>query len=348
MLKIDYSNYLKDKDFDIKEEYKKIFTSSFQIIFTTKQLKKSKKIVQRKVREEFKDNKKDIFDDKNNKSLEEVFTKFKEKKIDEFDVIFENKDLSDILIIRQDEIIKILKKNKNKSSLSKLKYVFNYDKFQSDITKFFTDNFDFRTCFYCNKDFITNFDTDKKVSTFQLDHFYDKATYPYLALSFYNLIPSCYVCNAKVKLSANTFEHDSNVGKFQNETCIAPNSQNFDFHQKVKFKLFLEPSCKNLHIKSKDDIDITLKEQFTDKYDKYIEIFKLNERYKAHKEIVFDMIQKAELYPESRLKELENLTGIPFQQIKKDIFNLIDENEDLSKQPFSKLIVDMSKELGIL
>lgn len=61
------------------------------------------------------------------------------------------------------------------------------------------------------------------------------------------------------------------------------------------------------------------------------------------------MIQKAELYPESRLKELENLTGIPFQQIKKDIFNLIDEDEkDLSKQPFSKLIVDISKELGIL
>lgn len=223
-----------------------------------------------------------------------------------------------------------------------MKYVFNYDKFQSEITKFFTDNFDFRTCFYCNKDFITNFDADKKVSTFQLDHFFDKATYPYLALSFYNLIPSCYVCNAKVKRSENTFENNSN------KSCISPNDEKFDFHQKVKFKLLLDDSCKNLHIKSKDDIDINLKEQFTDKYNKYIEIFKLNERYKAHKDIVFEMIEKAKLYPESRLKELENLTGIPFQQIKKDIFNLIDENEDLSKQPFSKLIVDMGKELGIL
>jgi len=45
----------------------------------------------------------------------------------------------------------------------------------------------------------------------------------------------------------------------------------------------------------------------------------LDERYQIHKNIVFDMIQKAELYPESRLKELQNLTGIPFQQIKKDI-----------------------------
>ncbi len=332
MIKLNYKNYLKNPDFNIEEEYKKLFTSSFQI--TTKS-KNKKQII---IRSQFKVNNKNIFDNKKNKSLQEIFIKFKGKKIDEFDVIFQDKDLQDILTLNQNEIIETLERNKNKSSLNKLKYVFNYDKFQTEITKFFTDNFDFRTCFYCNKDFITNFDADKKVSTFQFDHFYDKATYPYLALSFYNLIPSCYVCNAKVKGSANTFENN----------CIAPNSQNFDFHQKVKFKLLLDDSCKNLHIKSKEDIDINLKENYSDMYDKYIEIFKLNERYKAHKDIVFDMIQKAELYPESRLKELENLTGIPFQQIKKDIFNLIDENEDLSKQPFSKLIVDMSKELGIL
>lgn len=332
MLKLNYSNYLKNKDFNIEKAYKKIFTSSFQI--TTKS-KNKKQII---IRNQFKTNKRNIFDDKKNKSLQEIFTKFKEKRIDEFDVIFQNKDLENILTLNQDEIINILEKNKNKSSLSKLKHVFNYDKFQSEITKFFTDNFDFRTCFYCNKDFITNFEADKEVSTFQLDHFYDKGTYPYLALSFYNLIPSCPTCNSKkVKGSANTFENN----------CIAQNSQNFDFHKKVKFKLLLDDSCKNLHIKSKNDIDITLKEQFTDIYDKYIEIFKLNERYKAHKDIVFNMI-KAELYPQSRLKELKNLTGIPFQQIKKDIFNLIDESEDLSKQPFSKLIVDMSKELGII
>lgn len=264
-----------------------------------------------------------------------------------------NLELKKLILEKPNVLIEEIGKIKSKTVLNEIiKDIFNYSgKFQSDvITPFFTENFDFRTCFYCNKDFITNFDADKKVSTFQLDHFFDKATYPYLALSFYNLIPSCYVCNAKVKGSENTFEHNpkSKLKKFSNETCIAPNDEKFDFHQKVKFKLLLDDSCKNLHIKSKDDIDITLKENYSDMYDKYIEIFKLNERYKAHKDIVFDMIQKAELYPESRLKELQDLTGIPFQEIKKDIFNLIDENGDLSKQPFSKLIVDMSKELGIL
>jgi len=321
MLKLNYSNYLKDKNFDIEEEYKKIFTSAFQL-----------------TREEFQQYDSDIFENKENKTLQEIFIKFKEKKIDEFDIIFDNKNLEDIFTLKPDEILTMILTHGEKASLNRLKYVFSYGKFQSEITKFFTDNFNFRTCFYCNRDFITNFDTDKKVSTFQLDHFFDKATYPYLALSFYNLIPSCPTCNSKkVKGSENCFP-----------TCIAPNDKNFDFHQKVKFKLFLEPSCDNLHIKSSDDIDIPLKEQFSDMYDKYIKIFHLNERYKAHKDIVFEMIQKAELYPESRLKELQNLTGIPFQQIKKDIFNLIDENDDLSKKPFSKLIKDISEELGLV
>lgn len=330
MLKLNYSNYLKDLKNNIDDE------------FITKLNKPNF--------------------DKPKENLSQRFLRFKKQNC-LFRYVFWKININEILLAKENDLLELINTIENRLDklsvkhkeiiIKKIKNLFKYkDKYQNaSLTPFLTENFNFRTCFYCNKDFITNFKKEKHelVSTFQLDHFYDKGTYPYLALSFYNLIPSCPTCNSsKVKGSKNTFEHDSNVGKFKNETCIAPNDEKFDFHQKVKFKLLLDDSCKNLHIKSKDDIDLTLKEQFSDMYDKYIEIFKLNERYKAHKDIVFDMIQKAELYPESRLKELENLTGIPFQQIKKDIFNLIDENEDLSKQPFSKLIVDMSKELGII
>ncbi len=331
MIKLDYSSFLINKEFDFLKQY-------FDDLKTITKFEKPNENIEERFNR-YKEN--DI-------SFKKVFKEFTLK-----DILFSDTKKIKIMIQSIDNKIQTLTIKQKKEIYEKIKKLFNYsDKYQSKVlTPFFTENFNFRTCFYCNKDFITNFKKEKNklVSTFQLDHFYDKGTYPYLALSFYNLIPSCPTCNSsKVKGSKNTFEHDSNVGKFQNETCIAPNDKNFDFHQKVKFKLLLEPSCENLHIKSKDDIDITLKEQFSDMYNKYIEIFKLNERYKAHKDIVFDMIQKAELYPESRLKELQVLTGIPFQQIKKDIFNLIDENEDLSKQPFSKLIIDMSQELKIL
>ncbi|PUE63692.1 hypothetical protein [Arcobacter caeni] len=331
MTNLNYSNYLIKKDFNIEKEY----LNDLKII--TKFEKPNEDI-------EIRFNRYKV----NNNSFKKVFRNYKFE-----DILYAKENEIHLIIETIEKRINSLTKKKKEELIIIVQNLFKYtNKFQGKVlTPFFTKNFSFRTCFYCNKDFITNFEKEKKdlVSTFQLDHFYDKDTYPYLALSFYNLIPSCPTCNSsKVKGTKNTFIHDSRVGKFKIEKCLKPNDEKFDFHQKVKFKLLLDDSCKNLYIKSKDDIDINLKENYSDMYDKYIEIFKLNPRYKAHKDIVFDMIQKAEFYPESRLKELENLTGIPFQQIKKDIFNLIDENEDLSKQPFSKLIVDMSKELGIL
>ncbi len=47
-------------------------------------------------------------------------------------------------------------------------------------------------------------------------------------------------------------------------------------------------------------------------------------------------------------EELQDLTGIPYQEIKKDIFKLIGDKIDLSKEPFSKLKRDMAYELGLL
>lgn len=291
------------------------------------------------------------------KNLENIYQVLIEKNND-FKSVFGNIKLKDLITSNPNKLKEIIEKveknikkinDKTKESNLKntIKDIFKYDgKFQPKIASFFEKHLNPKTCYYCNIDYINVYEEQEKnkkeyKNKFTLDHFIDKGDYPYLALSIFNLIPSCYACNSKIKKSVKFYSNE----KLKNEN---PFLETFDFHQKVKFKLFLDDSCKNLHIKSKDDIDITLKEQFSDMYDKYIDIFKLNERYKVHKDIVFDMIQKAELYPQSRLKELENLTGIPFQQIKKDIFNLIDESEDLSKQPFSKLIVDISKELGII
>jgi len=64
---------------------------------------------------------------------------------------------------------------------------------------------------------------------------------------------------------------------------------------------------------------------------------------------MFDFeIKNTKLYPKSRLKELQDLTGIPYQEIKKDIFKLIGDEVDLSKEPFSKLKRDIAWELGLI
>lgn len=236
-----------------------------------------------------------------------------------------------------------------------LKDVFQYSKFQGKVlAPYFEKYLNPRTCYYCNIDFINRYGEEevekngkKEIefkNKFTLDHFIDKGRYPYLALSLFNLIPCCFICNSKkIKGSIEFYGNE----KLENTN---PYLTSFDFDEKVKFKLFLTDSCEDLDIKSKDNIDIKLKENYSNKYDckdGYIEKFQLDKRYQAHKDIVFEMLQNAELYLESRLKELQELTGIPYQEIKKDIFKLIDDEVDLSKQPFSKLIRDISEELGL-
>ncbi len=286
MLKIDYS-----EKFDRNEYYEKISNKSINVYLCKKD--KDNKCIKEDgetisiIRNEFKNI--DDFKEKSRVTLVEVFDKFKEVKKDDFHTIF--KDISfKCLLVGNFRILEKIKKrigtnNNNKS----IKFLFNYTELRKDyISPFFEDYLNIATCYYCNIDYINSYNTDKKKKNkFTLDHYYDKSTYPYLALSLYNFVPSCYACNSKLK----------GTEEFSN---LSPSSINFDFDKKVKFKLFLHKNCKDLNIKLKDDIDIPLKERYSNEYDKYIEVFKLNERYQAHKDIVFEMIKNVELYPESR------------------------------------------------
>ena len=273
-------------------------------------------------------------------TLEEIFDFFKTNQIGDFDTIFKGISLKCLIIGSFRTLQKIKTQISTTEAIKKNEYIeflFNYAKLQSDkIKPFFEDNLIISTCYYCNIDFINTYTTKReKKNKFTLDHYFDKSTYPYLALSLYNFIPSCYTCNSKLK----------GVLEFQN---LAPSSPKYDFDDKVKFKIKMNESCKDLHVKNKSDIDVNLKEKYSCDYKEFIEKMFLDERYRVHKDIVFDMIQKAELYPESRLRELQDLTGIPFQQIKKDIFNIIEGNEDVSKKPFSKLTKDILEQLEII
>jgi len=50
-----------------------------------------------------------------------------------------------------------------------------------------------KTCPYCNRNYT--FVVKKGKLRPEIDHFYPKTIYPYLAVNFFNLIPSCQTCN---------------------------------------------------------------------------------------------------------------------------------------------------------
>ena len=274
----------------------------------------------------------------NNMSFESYYNRYVKHKMN-------NYELKEIICGRFEKLVEI-KNNigeKYKSRNNIIKQLFNYDKsskklklkvskFQSKISNFFKDNIEVYTCYYCNIDFINKFDTKNgEKYAFTLDHFLDKGTYPYLALSLYNLVPCCYVCNSKIK--------------HQNEIkTLPPTCDKFDFDKKVKFKTFI--TNKNLIIKNENDFKLLLKEDFSDKYEEYIDVLELNNRYEFHKYKVLEFIEKRKSYPDSRIKELALLTQKTEEEIKQDIFGEFLEN-DLHKRPLSKLIKDISEELGL-
>jgi len=77
-----------------------------------------------------------------------------------------------------------------------------YNKFRNKFGVQFVENLNITVCPFCNREYVFKFDDTKQQKTrtlSTLDHFYDKASYPFLAVSFYNLIPTCSICNSKFK-----------------------------------------------------------------------------------------------------------------------------------------------------
>ncbi len=277
----------------------------------------------------------------NNKTFESYYNSYVKSKIGGY-------ELEDLLCGDYEKLVEIKNEIKTKYSSKNniVKQLFNYDKaksktitpklskLQPKISSFFQDKVGVESCYFCNIEFINKFKNAKGEikNGFTLDHYMDKGKYPFLALSLYNLIPSCYTCNSKVK-------------GIDEINSISPSSSKFDFDKKVKFTTFI--NSYNLQIENEQDFNLILKEYFSKDYQEYIDGFLLNERYEYHKYRVIEMIDKRKKYPDSRIKELAYITQKTEEEVKQDLFGEY-LNNDLHKRPLSKLVRDISQELGLL
>ena len=116
----------------------------------------------------------------------------------------------------------------------------------------------------------------------------------------------------------------------------------------AKFKLKIEDS-RFYH--SVDGFDVKL-ESKDERAKKNIKSFELDTLYVNNKDIVLELIQKNAIYNESYLDELlTQYEGTLFKN-KEDLQHLISggyvSEEEIGKRPLSKLIKDISQELGLL
>lgn len=222
----------------------------------------------------------------------------------------------------------------SKEALHKILYRifvdYGYDKL--DKLKFI-QNIDLGSCPYCNRNYIYTVNKKGSVKP-QIDHFYPKSLYPYLAVCYFNLIPSCPTCNGfGAKEAKDTFY----VYPISNPYETQPN----DF----KFSI-IPQNIDYLNVESKkynfEDFEIEL---YGNKENLYV--FKLEELYKQHKDIVLEILIKKAYYPKSYIIELKSF-GFSEDEIYRYLFCNYKEADDLHKRPLSKLIKDISEELGLI
>lgn len=207
----------------------------------------------------------------------------------------------------------------------------------------FVKDLDIKVCPYCNRNYILNFQIKGKVNaTAQLDHFFDKKKYPYLAISIYNLVPSCGTCNQRKST--------------KQETIFYP--YNESFNNSVKFSLKGIKSRDELIKENLDFFDekrIELDYKILndkDKVEKHIEVFNIKNLYNEHKDIVSELLQKRVIYSDDYLESLlDEYEGKLFNN-KEHLLRLITngyiEDKDINKRPLSKLIKDISEELDLI
>jgi hypothetical protein len=248
--------------------------------------------------------------------------------------------LEEIILAKPKKLEEIAKWAKDK----KEKYRFMINKYKNFTTKKKEYNaydlakkLQVNVCPYCNinSTYTIIKKNNEQILRPEFDHFFDKDTYPILALSFYNLIPSCHSCNSSLKGST----------KFSLENNIHPYLESFDEY--AKFKLKIKDSS---FYHSIDGFEIVL-ETYNKRAKNSKEVFKLEERYNNFKDIVLELIQKDVVYNESYLDELyKKYEGTLFKN-KEDLQRLVSggyiDKEQINKRPLSKLIKDITQELGL-
>ena len=251
---------------------------------------------------------------------------------------YENKEI--------DKIIKIMKKkNKKSKSILEIRFeklniseeylpnqLFCYKKLQ-------TGNKDWNRhkllsligieiCPYCQRNYISSYEenNDEK-TTADLDHFYPKSLYPFLALSLYNFIPSCQICNSRFKGNKDTRDSvylyeegfDELGVKFRTSKEVISEilgERYSDFYVKIDYE----------NLKNKED---------GEKVKNSIENLGLDRVYKkSHNQYIQNLLYNIEKYPENYLENCVEMFESNVDKKKQ----LEEYFKDIVKEPYRKRI----------
>jgi hypothetical protein len=224
-------------------------------------------------------------------------------------------------------------------------HFFDYQKYYDPINNGIGKALDIKTCPYCNRNYITYIpDKKNRVIGPSYDHFYSKSKYKYITLSFYNLIPSCYICNSNLKGSV-PFKLDYHIhphlGGFSDDVVFDFNLATTDFlyNKKIIFApLLIEGENISSNKRNRTFGDEKIKDSGS------INIFKLNEVYSSHNDSVEEIYKRFEkngAYYLGSISEIIKDLGTSEEEFYRYTFRNYFNESDFNNRPLAKLDKDI-------
>ena len=192
-----------------------------------------------------------------------------------------------------------------------------------------------RTCPYCNRGYIGV--SKGRLLGVQLDHFYNRNKYPFLAVSLYNLVPCCGVCNL--------IKRDAVKEIISPYECDADFDSAFHFTYEIPKTDIVNPNG------GKRRLDIKVENPSSEngkRYTNNIELFRLKEAYAFQEQEAERFYEKMIAYPESRLQEIEKHfkdnsdNSVTVADLEEALFReYFTEPSDYTQKPMAKFYRDL-------
>lgn len=230
---------------------------------------------------------------------------------------------------------------KEKSLYMHIVTALQYDVVQQKIFPAYVRKMGIRSCVYCNAQYAVSAKkgkTDRSSvyrSTFNIDHWKPKNHYPYLAVAFYNLYPSCPACNQ---------------GKSFTEKDWCLYAQDGEDLNPYKFRLDDASLLNYLLSWDAEQLNIVFVDKTTGVVPDYDEDFHIRKLYNNFKSEVEEVIWRSRIYS-SKMVEAMQQSGLYYlkpQDVNRYIIGNYDREEDIMKRPLAKLTQDIAKQIGLL
>jgi len=201
-----------------------------------------------------------------------------------------------------------------------------------------------RVCAYCNRQYtFTLSKGKKKVTRPELDHFLPQFENPLLRLSFFNLIPSCTICNGDCKGDVS----------FNYTDYLSPYEDNLN-HKLLSYDYL--PTSYSGAVGDSEDIRIFVKspgvklsQNMLAKVNGNIRIFHYNLIINEHRDVVQEIIKKRVLSNDTYLKMITDMfpaARLTIDEAYRMAYGNFFKEKEFNKRSLAKLTKDIAVEIG--